>query len=558
MSILYAATSTLFFVWISRNILYWVHLWQIKEYRWDRLSVHLRETVQGRSLFFSPLLLFKVVLIGAFILVIQKQLSLSLYHSAITFVFALQFSSVVKEVGRKTIKIPKPTIKVVIISGFSLFILFSLFSLPLLDRFAWILLIDRLLPAVVLVATLIMSFPSGLYYDWKIARAIRLLRKQKKLIVMGITGSYGKSSTKEYLAQLLRTKFSLIATFGTQNTPIGLANTILEKMQDKTAIFVAEMGAYKRGEIAQLAQMVHPTIGVLTGINAQHFSLFGSIENTIDAKYELIESISPNGLCLFNGNNVYTYELWKRALRENRNAVLYRVLTTNSFSEEQFKQEHGIIAYNARISSRSVSFDVVLKKKGKPRIKIESLGAPIGGIHTLENLLPAIYVAYILEMKPFEIKEALSLLVSLVHTMSILRSFLGVILLDNTHNTNPRGIEAAVLLLKQYLRQKKRLCVFVLQPMIELGSRGKEEHRIAGRAIGAVCSYLFLTNKNFYQEIVKGVRDSGGKCKVKIASPQIIASFVKTLTKDDIMYFEGRETASSLVKILKRDPKTDI
>lgn len=124
--------------------------------------------------------------------------------------------------------------------------------------------------------------------------------KKKGLKTIAITGSYGKTSTKEYLYQILKTKYRVLRTPGNFNILFGIAKVVDLELDENYDYFICEMGAYKRGEIAELCWMVEPDYGILTGINEQHLERFGNIENTIKAKFELVEFVKDHGNLVLN------------------------------------------------------------------------------------------------------------------------------------------------------------------------------------------------------------------------------------------------------------------
>lgn len=160
--------------------------------------------------------------------------------------------------------------------------------------FAWLVLFQiTLLP--ILFAVLVV-LPSDYYLKKRILlKTRRKLDKLNKLKIIAITGSYGKTSTKDILYTLLWKKFRVVKTPKSFNTPLGVAQTILEDVKENTDILIAEIGAYKKGEIANIAKLLKPQIGIITAIGPQHLDRFGSLENIRKAKFELIESLPPNG-----------------------------------------------------------------------------------------------------------------------------------------------------------------------------------------------------------------------------------------------------------------------
>ncbi len=126
------------------------------------------------------------------------------------------------------------------------------------------------------------------------------IRCLKNLKVIGITGSFGKTSMKEFLYQILKTKYRVLRTPESYNTVFGIAKVVDLELDNSYDFFICEMGAYKRGEIAELCWMVEPDYGILTGINGQHLERFGSIENIVKAKFELVEFVRDRSRLVLN------------------------------------------------------------------------------------------------------------------------------------------------------------------------------------------------------------------------------------------------------------------
>ncbi len=525
MSIFLLITSVAFFLWVIRNTLFLVSLWQLKEYRVDRLFVHLRETRQGRNIFFSKMLLLKLFGILAFgMLVYDFNAYYIPYHLLVVVIFSLQGLLVMKEVLFHSLKRPVITYKALFLVFISLIFISLLYAIPLIDIYLWFLLIDRLVPFIISFFVLILSVPTELYRDYKAEKASALILQHKKLLTIGVTGSYGKSSTKEFIAQILSFKFNVLKTRGTNNTPIGVSSTILSGLRENTEIFVAEMGAYKKGEIDELCKIAHPKIGVLTAVSPQHLSLFGSLENTMSAKYELIESLPKDGLALFNGNNENAKKLYKKTKKQK---VLYKVLTSGEKQEEA-----DVYATRVSVKPQEVSFDLYI---GKDKL---SLTVPLLGAHTIENILPGIYLASYLGMKHDEIKRAVSLLKPLPKTMIYKKNSKGVVVIDDSFNANPDGVRAVLEYLKIYKGKK----IVVLQPMIELGKKGKEEHYELAKEIGNGADFLFSTSRDYYKQIEEGIKDSKGKCVVMQASSEKIIEFLNENGKEgDVIVFEKKK-----------------
>lgn len=238
------------------HLLRWSYLWQLKEYRLDRLRSFFRLPVSG-----------KTFLVRNF--------------------WPLEWRR------------PRFTIKII----FTLItLLLPLSWLVVNGQLAWLILADLLLPVEMAMVLILLALPTWLGQQLLVTLASRKLRRFPRLIIIGVTGSFGKTGTKEAVASVLSAKYKVLKTAGTQNTLIAIAKTILWQLQPYHQVFVVEMGAYRRGEIKAMCNLVKPQIGILTGINEQHLDLFGSLANTQAAKYELIESLPETGLAIFKAH----------------------------------------------------------------------------------------------------------------------------------------------------------------------------------------------------------------------------------------------------------------
>jgi len=244
---LFILTSIGFFLWSIRSILFWTSLWQVKEYRLDRVIVHFKETRQGRLLFVSPFFIFSILLVLMYIGIIFHDSWTDIYHTIIFVFFALEGVVFIRQIIQASFKRPALTIKSLAISGLVLLSITGYYALSLLDPFVWMVVGQLLVPLFVAVFVFAFSFPTELYRDYLIQKAQKKLKQYRNLIVIGVSGSVGKTSTKEYLAHVLSKKFSVVKTAMSNNTPIAISKAILEDVDQTTDIFIVEIGSYKKG-----------------------------------------------------------------------------------------------------------------------------------------------------------------------------------------------------------------------------------------------------------------------------------------------------------------------
>jgi len=350
----------------------------------------------------------------------------------------------------------------------------------------------------------------------------RIIKKAKKkraeardLLVIGITGSYGKTSTKEFLATILSEKFNILKTKEHQNTEIGVSQCILNDLQPKHEIFICEMGAYKRGEIKLLGDITKPKIGILTGINEQHLATFGSQENIVKAKYELIESLPEDGLAIFNGDNPYCFELYRKTLIKK---IVYGLQSSISGKPPD------IWAHNVKTEKDFVTFKTY-SKDDSADFKVNVFGA-----QNVLNILGAVAVAKELGMGLEEIARACRKIESGQSGMQLKKGINGFNIIDATYSANPNGLISHLEYLKIWPGKK----VIIMPCLIELGKVSKEVHKRIGQKIGEVCDLAIITTKERFKEIKDGASEKGMKDEnvLFLENPKEIFKKIKSFCRE--------------------------
>lgn len=520
-----------FLIGTVRNILYFIFLWQLKEYRLDRLLAHLH-TPQGRKLvinLFSAVkwILFLGILAGIYF---HQNLSSASYF-LFWFVWIVELTKIIREWILYGWRLPVFTVKIVctltVVFFLAAFILFDvnlsaisakiLFFGPFVDRFLWVL---------VSIPVGLFNIPAFLYKKVLIFLAKRKMLSFDKLTVIGITGSYGKTSTKEFLATILSEKFKVAKTPGFNNTAIGVAKYILTDLKQGYQMFVVEMGAYKKGEIKEICDIVRPIIGIITGINEQHLELFGSVENIKRAKFELIESLPKKGIAILNGDNSHLLDLDMTQTADKKLiADIYK--RKGEVSDVRIFKDH---------------LEFKLLNEGKTY----NLEAALLGDHFISNLLGAIHAAKHCGMKAGEIKKGISKIVSPPHTMELLKNS-KFLLVDDTFNANPDGVMAAA----EYMSHFKGKKILVLTPLIELGEGAVKIHEVLGEKIVQHCDLILLTNINYNKSFVTGARKAGGEGKVQIVNTTVGLKLIReNLDPAGVAVFEGKEAGRILYQLI--------
>lgn len=296
--------------------------------------------------------------------------------------------------------------------------------------------------------------------------------KDKGLEVIGITGSYGKTSVKDFLYQILSQEYSVLKTPESYNTLFGISKVVDLELDNHYKYFICEMGAYKIGEIKELCQTFLPDHAILTGINEQHLERFGCIENTIQGKFEIMEYSDSKGIGLVNGNNGLVMENYKK-YREN--SFIY------AKENGEFRIE------NVETTPEGSFFDLVLQDK------VLRTQTPLVGKSNLENILAGASMAYLLGMSDEKIVEAIKKLKPVPHRLEIKNLEGGISIIDDSYNSNVNGFKAALDLLNSMKTENK---VLVTPGIVELGDKTAKIHRELGALAEKICDLVVLVGKS--------------------------------------------------------------
>ena len=326
---------------------------------------------------------------------------------------------------------------------------------------------------------------------------LRDARKRIKTLqpkIIGITGSYGKTSTKYILHQILSKKYNTLMTPDSYNTPMGICKVIRGDLLPEHEYFIVEMGAYKRGDIRELCRLAPPEIGILTAVGPQHLERFKSIENTARAKYELIEALPTNGLAVINADNEICAAL---ADKTDSVPVIRYGVEVNGIENTSLRLK----ARNIIQSDKGLTFTVSDEVTGTTDIKTRLLGK-----HNVSNILAAIGVSLQCGMTLNEIQEALEALEPVPHRLQLIAGGAGVTVIDDSFNANPEGAKAALEVLTDFVSDKDGKKVLVTPGMVELGEREYDENKQFGSAAAKVCDLVILVGPARTAPILDGLK----------------------------------------------------
>jgi len=511
-------TLTLSFFWLIRqtkSILFWLYLWQLKEYRIDRFSAHF-QTEKGRRIFLNFFFFLKIFLLLLFL--VFPYLSLLVF--LLIFFYFLEALKSVFDFLFKRAKTPVFTKKILFLFSiiFSTFLFLSFLSLNAKPYFPILLLtFDIFTPLIVsLISLLFQPF----VFFWKIYlfnKAAKKREKFKDLTVVAIVGSYGKTSTKEFLATILEKKFKVLKTEKNQNNEVSISKCILEKLNKDHQIFVCEIGAYRKGEIKRVAKIAKPKIGIITGVNEQHLALFGSMENLISAEggKELVESLSENGILILNGENEILRNLYQNEKIEKKIV---------GFNNPKFD----LFARDILVEKEKIQFLALDKEGDSGKFELNLIGH-----QNIINILLAACAAKILSK--MSLKEIALFAKGIRQEQSgvkLISTKYGFFIIDASYSTNPD----AVLTHLEYLKVWGRKKIIVMPCLIELGKAAREIHLRIGEKIREICDLAIITTFDYFKEL------KGDKEKIIFLedSEKIIQKLKEFCKEGDVVLFEGR------------------
>ena len=340
-------------------------------------------------------------------------------------------------------------------------------------------------------------------------------RMRFSIPVIAVTGSNGKTTTKDMTAAVLSTKFKVRKTEKNHNNEIGLSQTLLA-LDGTDEACVVEMGMRGFGQIAQLAAVAAPTIGIVTNVSATHIGLLGSLENIAKAKSELISSLSPEDVAILNEDDPYVR---KMVSCTGGRVIGYGIEGSHTVQAAQIQYEPD------RTRFVCCCFDEIF------HVTLHTLG-----VHNVYNALAAIAAARIAGVPENRMQKGLAEFVPADQRQKI-TEFKGAHILDDSYNANPLSMEMAFRSLKQ-MEGKKRIAV--LGDMLELGSHENELHYATGKKAAECGMDELVTLGPLSACTARGGRDGGIKKVTECKSCEEIVQYLDTHAQPgDLILIKG-------------------
>lgn len=323
------------------------------------------------------------------------------------------------------------------------------------------------------------------YYD----EAAAILASMPDLKIIGITGSYGKTSTKHYLHRILSEQFNTTMTPGSFNTTMGVIRTVREHLRPYDEVFIVEMGAKQLGDINEICDLVHPHAGIITAVGEQHLESFKTIENVQRTKFELADAIPADGFVVLNNDFPMV------ASREVKNTEALRYGVSSG-------RDTDFTASEVVYTPLGTTFTITGKGLPEPLI----LHTKLVGECNVSNLMAAVIVALRLGMCPDKIRYAVEQIEQVEHRLNMKRTPAGITIIDDAFNSNPAGSKMALEVLAM-MRPGKR--IIITPGMIELGDLQEKANEEFGRGISRCADVAIIVGHYNRDAIMEGLAGGG-------------------------------------------------
>jgi UDP-N-acetylmuramoyl-tripeptide--D-alanyl-D-alanine ligase len=302
------------------------------------------------------------------------------------------------------------------------------------------------------------------------------IRSLKKLKIIGISGSYGKTGMKDIVSTILAEKYQIVKTPESVNTPLGISQVILKNLNRETDFFVVEMGEYYPRDIENICRIARPDIGIITGVNEAHFERLKSIDAAVETIFELARFMKSNGILFLNEKDNYVKNSYKKFLR-NQTVYLYKNREKTTFNENL------------------------------PGYVYKNIPLKILGEFNFDKIDAAVFLSKKLFLTGKEIEAGLKKIKTPDHRLQpFLNLQNNLLIIDDSYNGNPNGVEEAVKTLALFKNRRK---IFITPGLVETGEKTREIHKRIGKILNDVVDLTILVKNSVTPYIAEGLSKSG-------------------------------------------------
>lgn len=315
-----------------------------------------------------------------------------------------------------------------------------------------------------------------------IGRARIKIKKLSDLKIIGIAGSYGKTTMKEVLKAITGEKLKVESTPESINTPVGIARWVLNNVTNEAQILIVEMGEHYSGDIKDICKIAQPDIAVVTGINESHLERMKNMETVVSTVFEIVSGAKPGAAVVLNGddNNVFTH--YKEYIWPDNRVIQYQV---SSIKNQVFDVEE--LCWHFEIDD------------------LGKLNLNLLGEYALADVDAAIKIAKFLGMTNEEIKKGIAKIKPVEHRLQPIQSAGNVLVVDDAYNGNPQGVKEAIKVLSRFTDRRK---IYITPGLVEMGKASKEVHLEIGKELAGVADVVILVKNSVTPWIEEGLNSA--------------------------------------------------
>jgi UDP-N-acetylmuramoyl-tripeptide--D-alanyl-D-alanine ligase len=359
--------------------------------------------------------------------------------------------------------------------------------------------------------------------------------ERKGLIIIGIAGSYGKTTMKEVLLEILGAKFNVLATPESVNTPIGIARWIINKFEPGLDIAIVEMGEHYKGDVAALCKIAQPDIAVVTGINQAHLERMGTLDKITSTIFEIVSSAKPGAMVVLNSDDERVMENYKKYIWPDHQQNFF----TKNIGSTQCKIK------TANFDAENLVWNLNIEELGE--VKLNMLGE-----YSIADVDAGVKIAKYLGMDLQSTVIGLKKIKPVEHRLQPIKSGGNILVIDDSYNGNPDGVREAIKVLGRFSGHRK---IYITPGLVESGSQTASIHRSIGQQLANVADIIILIKNSVTPYIEEGVNSSPRSVATvdgeKATDP--LAKALGNLQKSpEIIWFNfAQEAHLALGKILK-------
>ena len=470
-----------------------MHVIQLSGYKINGYKAWLKET---KAQYISRIVMLCFLSIACVLVTNALLDGYGEYYSYVGLIFYFYFCTIFiinvfkmphKTPLKQTKRMNRLTILVFLVMSIITFMLIAVFSefVPFV-RFGIVALTPIFTPVIVPLCHFIMIPIEELIRLSYINKAKKKLKKFPNLIKIGITGSYGKTTTKHILNVMLSKKYNVCMSPHSFNTPMGLTKVINSYLKPEHEVLITEMGARQLGDISYLCKLVEPKHAIITGVGNQHLATFGSVENIYKAKHELADAIT-DGIVCFNANNAETKNMYEEYTKIK---CLCGINDGDCFSN----------ITNVKVTKTGSTFDLTVNGK------TTKCTTKLLGVHNLQDIALAAGLANTLGVRLSEIKSAIASLKPIPHRLELINEN-DLTIIDNSYNSSIESSTGALDTLKLFNGNK----VVVTPGLVELGDMQYKANVELGNKIAKIASKVIVVNITNKQALQEGLINGGIK-----------------------------------------------